>query len=402
MCWCCSLARFPGSFDVNVGPPPPLRITDMPKSVPFVVATFRVIKCVPHRFDSMTSKILIFAGAPESSALNWDSSQLLSEFQDAAARVAGLNTNTREAASSAPEHAAWRSLSLDRANIHTDFSQRYSFSLHDGPGAFTPGSDTEFPTSTSLSFIDGDESDRFYEHSLAIHQDLTSSQLVSQSSTQISHVLGDDTTSFMSDVGTQTPAREPLLFRGSDVLGDLKNIPPAASLIKIQPQTMTCNLLAGIISISQPRAIKTRWGSTKHLVEVLVGDETRAGFTVTYWLPSDSIENSPLAGLRPQDIVLMQNVALNVFTNKVYGSSLRKNLTKMYLLYRAKLDAHDTGGHYSTSDLASATSAHPQLEKTRRVRDWVRNFVGHGSREGAKMNPGPRWNRPPADDTQLA
>jgi hypothetical protein len=358
----------------------------------------------------MTGKVLIFAGAPDSNALDWASTGLLSEFQNTVARFACVDTNHRVLPeSSAPEHAAWRSLSLVKANIPTGFSQHYAFSLNNGPQA-TPETNTEFLTTASLSFVsEGDEGDhnpilsQFYEYSLAVHQELPSSQLVSQSSAQVTSLLSDDTTSFMSDVGTQAEStREPLLFRGSDILGDLKNIPPAAYLLKIQPQTMTCNLIVGIISISQPRVIKTRWGSTKHLVEVLVGDETKAGFAVTYWLPSDSIADSPLAGLRPRDIVLMQNVALNVFTNKVYGSSLRKNLTKMHLLYRMKLDAQDTGGYYATSDLSSTRSAHPQLAKTRRVRDWVINFVGHGSREGPQTNPRPRWDRPPADDTQLA
>ncbi|KAG7286177.1 hypothetical protein NEMBOFW57_008482 [Staphylotrichum longicolle] len=130
---------------------------------------------------------------------------------------------------------------------------------------------------------------------------------------------------------------------------------------------MTFNLIVGIISISQPRAVKTRWGATKYLVEVLVGDETKAGFAITYWLPYNSVDESPLAGLRPQDVVLVQNVALNVFNNKVYGSSLRKNLTKVHLLSRMKLDPQDTGGYYSTSDLSFPGSAHPQLEKTRRL-----------------------------------
>lgn len=357
----------------------------------------------------MAGKVLILTGAPENSALDWDSGGLLSEFQDAVARFACINKNNRSCPveSSAPDHAVWRSLSLEKANIQTGFSQQYPFSLNYGPENFTPGTNTEFLTTASLSFIsDADEGDRspvlsqFYEHSLAIHQDLPSSQLASESSAQDTSLLSDST-SFLSGAGTlPESAREPLVFRGSDVLRDLSNIPAAAYLVKIQPQVMTCNLIVGIISISQPRAIKTRWGTTKHLVEVLVGDETKAGFAVTYWLTSDSTEGSPFAGLRPRDIVLMQNVALNVFTNKVYGSSLRKNLTKVHLLYRIKLDAQDTGGHYTTSDLSSA-SAHPQLEKTRRARDWVLNFVGHGSHDGKKSHPKPRWDRPPDDDTQL-
>lgn len=354
----------------------------------------------------MATKILIYTGAPERNALDWNPSGLLSEFQDAVAWFTGINTNTQPEAApepSAPEHAAWRSLSLDKANIPTGFSQQYAANFDYGPGA-----SPEFLTTASLSFTSEATDDysqalsQFYEHSLAIHQDLPSSHLVSQPSTQSISLL-NDTTSFLGTGGTQPEsAREPLLFPGSHVLGDLGHVPSAAYLVKIQPQTMTYNFIVGIISISQPRMIKTRWGTAKHLVEVLVGDETKAGFAITYWLPSDSVAKSPLAGFRPQDIVLMQNVGLNVFANKVYGSSLRKNLTKLHLLYRVKLNSQDTAGHYTTADLSSSRNpSHPQLEKTRRVRDWVLNFVGAGNNDGPKTVSKARWDTPPDDDTQL-
>ncbi|KAK4149068.1 hypothetical protein C8A00DRAFT_38336 [Chaetomidium leptoderma] len=357
----------------------------------------------------MGNKILILAGAPESNALDWSASVLLSGFQDTIARFAGMGTLTgaAPAVSSAPEHAVWRSLALDRARLSTGFSQQYAANVNYGPdqSAFEPS--PEFLTTVTMSFAsDGDDGEhnpelsQLYEHSIAVHQELPSSQLISQSTGRTTSFLSDNT-SLLSGHGSQAgSAKGPLLFRGSDLLSDLKTVPSAAYLLKIQPQTMTCNLIIGVISISQPRAIKTRWGATKYLVEVLVGDETKAGFAITYWLPFDNPDESPLAGLRPQDIVLMQNVALNVFTNKVYGSSLRKNLTKAHLLYRMKLDPRDTGGYYSTSDLSSP-DLHPQLEKTRRVRDWVLSFVGGGTHAIGKADRRPRWDKPPADDTQL-
>lgn len=357
----------------------------------------------------MANRVLILTGAPESHTLDWDSGELLSDFQDAIARFAGISTSNAlpRVESSAPEHAAWRVLPLDKASVPAYFTQQDGHALNYGT---TP----EFLSTASLSFASDSDAahltpalSQFYEHSLAAHQDFTSSQLLlSQSGALDTSFASDGTTSFLSDLGTQPDAaREPLSVQGSGALSDLERIPSAAYLAKIQPQTMTCNLIVGIISISRPRAIKTRWGATKHLVEMLVGDETKAGFAVTYWLPSDSVADSPLAGLRPQDIVLMQNVALNVFNQKVYGSSLRKDLTKVHLLYRLKLDAADAAGHYSTSDLSSKKGAHPQLEKTRRVRDWVLNFVGQGShhdRARTKRDSRPRWDRPPTDDTQLA
>ncbi|EAQ85085.1 hypothetical protein CHGG_09099 [Chaetomium globosum CBS 148.51] len=359
----------------------------------------------------MANKILIFSGAPDSNSLDWHTGGLLSGFQDTIAQFTGLTTETglHPTTSPAPDHAAWRSLSLDKATIPTGFSQQYDRGVYYGPEESAFGSSPEFLATVSLSFdSDADDGEQnsilsqFYEHSVVIHEELSSSQLISQSTGQSTSLLSDST-SFLSGNGSQPGSTKgPVLFRGSDLIGDLRSIPSAAYLLKIHPQTMTYNLIVGIISISQPRAVKTRWGATKYLVEVLVGDETKAGFAITYWLPYDSVEDSPLGGMRPRDVVLIQNVAFNVFMKKVYGSSLRKDLTRVHLLYRVKLDPQDTGGYYTTSDLSSAGGAHPQLAKTRRVRDWVLNFVGRGSHNRAKPDPRPRWDKPPDDDTQLA
>ncbi|KAL2176177.1 uncharacterized protein P884DRAFT_300858 [Thermothelomyces heterothallicus CBS 202.75] len=357
----------------------------------------------------MLNKILIFTGAPEKHALDWSASGLLTEFEDAIARFAGLHSEHRPPSTTpAPKHAAWRSLPLANTKIGTGFSQHYGTIFDDGLDESASESGLEFLDTVTLPLASGggdSEHDparsQFYEHSMAAHDSFTPSQPISQSAGQeTTSFISDRTSSFLSGDGSRAgPIKEPLLVRGSDLVSDLKNIPSATYLLGIQPQTFTCNLIVGIISISQPRAVKTRWGATKYLVELLVGDETKAGFAITYWLPSDNLDDSPLAGLRVRDIILLQNVAFNVFTNKVYGSSVRKNWTKVHLLYRMKLDSRDPGGYYSTSDLAGTGSVHPQLDKTRRVRDWVLNFVGRQTRTGTNRQA--RWNQPPADDTQL-
>jgi hypothetical protein len=360
----------------------------------------------------MASRVIILAGAPDCSALDWSTDGLFSEFQACIAQFMGINANSElpPPALSAPEHAAWRLLSLDKGRPFTRASQEHAANFNHGPDESVFGPSPEFlNTTVSLSFVsdrdDGEQNpvlSQLYEHSMAAHDELSSSQLISQSTEQVTSFLSDDTSSFLSGEGDQGASiKGPLLFRGSEVLTNLKSFPSAAYLLKIHPQTMTFNLIVGIISISRPRAVKTRWGATKYLVEVLVGDETKAGFAVTYWLPYDSVDKSPLAGLRSRDVVFIQNVALNVFNNKVYGSSLRKNVTKVHLLYRVKLDPQDAGGYYSTFDLSFPGSVHPQLDKTRRVRDWVRNFVGRGGHETETASTKPRWDKPPADDTQL-
>ncbi|KAH8896989.1 hypothetical protein GQ53DRAFT_498410 [Thozetella sp. PMI_491] len=357
----------------------------------------------------MAGRLVIFAGAPEPDNIAWDEKDLLSSFQQPIASFAGLATPKAPAIPSgtAPIHAAWRSIPLERPHLHTGFSQVHVFGdLQDKPDGAHDFLTTTLSFTTTSSDDSGADVSRemlsqFYEHSLAVHEDVPSSQLVASSAEEQNETsyLGNDT-SFNSDAHPRSQPREPANPRGGGHLSDLEDIPPPAYLTSIQPQTMTVDIIVGIISIAAPRSVQTRWGSPRTLVEVLVGDDTRSGFTITFWIPSEDISKSVLAGLRPQDVVLMQNVALTVFMKKVYGSSLRKNLTGVHLLYRKRLDSGDVGGHYSSADLA-VENAHPQLEKTRKVREWVLQFVGiPAAPTGPAVKEGRAWDQPPPDDTQ--
>jgi hypothetical protein len=209
-----------------------------------------------------------------------------------------------------------------------------------------------------------------------------------------------DETSFMSASSTHPSSlvKTPL---PPCHLSDVEDIPPPKEILSLAPATVTVNLIAGIISIAQPRTVTTRYGRQLSLVELLVGDETKSGFGVTFWLGGDSIPASVLANLRRQDVVLMRNVALNVFRNKVYGQSLRKGLTKVDVLWR-----RDGGGFYSrrrmnsTRKHSSSGRPDPQLNKARKVKDWVIHFVG-GDRPATRRTTAARksWDQPP-DDTQ--
>ncbi|KAK1776264.1 hypothetical protein QBC45DRAFT_381596 [Copromyces sp. CBS 386.78] len=372
------------------------------------------------------NKVLIFTGAPESRALDWNTPDLLVDFD---ASFLEIQTRHRPGPeqniipASAPTPAAWRSLSLEKERIPTGYTQQYDssfrFNLAHGPEPIHQPHD--FLTIASISFdessvVHGDLESQFYEHSLALHQhSYLDANLLGESQSQhsLTSVMSEedhlDTASFL-DTTNHVHIKEPLTFPGGDRLTDLRDIPSAAYLIKAQPQTITCNLIVGIISISQPRTVGTRWGSDRFLVEVLIGDDTKAGFAVTFWLPPgcDTVEGSMLEGLRNRDVVLLQNVALNVFAKKVYGSSLPKGLSKVHLLFRPRLDPTDVGGHYAPSDLSVTRTTHPQLDKTRRVWDWVLRFVGPGpitvaAPESARKSKNNKyalarpWDMPPPD-----
>ncbi|KAJ4393290.1 hypothetical protein N0V93_002498 [Gnomoniopsis smithogilvyi] len=330
----------------------------------------------------MTRKLLLLTGAPESHRLDWAPSSLITTFQSSIAQFALLQPAGPPSVAAAPQDvshldlAVWRSLSLQRTHIRTGFSQQHDLRFI---GAFPSSAD--FLTTASISFETAsqgrsqqdadDESSRliaeFYEHSLAVHNDVASSQLVPQPDSQkatsfntdVSYVSetttsaqdgeeGDSTTIADGSTLLKAPLRP---GRGTDHLSDLEDIPPASYLVSILPATMTVTLIVGIISIAAPRTIKTHYGATKTLVEVLVGDETKSGFSVTFWL-ADETDEGLLAGLRSQDVVLMQNVALNVFRKRVYGGSLRRGMTRVGLLYRGRrIGSDDEGGYYDIKDL---------------------------------------------------
>lgn len=401
----------------------------------------------------MTRKLLLLTGAPESHRLDWTPSTLLTSFQSSIAQFALLQPADPPSSTahdvSIFDVAVWRSLSLQRTLIRTGFSQQHDLRFI---GAFP--SNADFLTTASISFEAAsqglsqqdaeEESSRlvaeFYEHSLAVHDDLASSQLLphpdSQKATSFNtdaSLVSETTTTTTtttsgkdSEEGDSTTAADDTMLlkaplrpgRGGseDHLSDLEDIPPASYLVTILPATMTVTLIVGIISIAAPRTIKTHYGATKTLVEVLVGDETKSGFSVTFWLADDDDEGV-LAGLRSQDVVLMQNVALNVFRKRVYGGSLRKGMTRVGLLYRGRrIGKNDEGGYYGLKDLVKAGKGkqlHPQLEKTKRVRDWVLKFVGgrgcvnensvdrtKRKRKGTTATAPRDWNQPPPLDSQ--
>jgi hypothetical protein len=344
----------------------------------------------------MAPGVLIFTGAPLSAALNWEESGLLDTFCEPIARFAGLDRNNDGSGSFVPATAEttasfdspfWRSIPLERQHLATGLSQLHGYGKEYEGAAFFAASDIDSfveelfqqPFCGQASSLESVEQvlSQFYEQSYVIHEDIPSSHIAATAETSTSFYTNES-----SSYGTSVDS-----VRGKEVpvaghLTNLKDIPNARYLNSIYPQTMTVNLIIGIISIPPSRAIKTRRGADVELIEVLVGDETKSGFGVNIWLSSSARSaegdlRGVLDGLRPQDVVLIRNLALSSFRGKVYGQSLRNKMTKVHLLYRSRIDKTDVSGCYNTADLAGENS-HPQVEKTRRVREWVVRFIGTG------------------------
>jgi hypothetical protein len=400
------------------------------------------------------ARVVILTGAPTSAAVQKsNSATLLDAFTPSFAAFLGYH-NLPESSDSVTsigpataDIARWRQLTYpEGTHIPSGFSQ-----LNDIWPSPAADGQLNFLDTTFLSVGASQDTDNaqtqqhqellgiFYEHSRAIHDDGPSSQLPvpevdaddggdEEDTTQESAsflttttTATDDNHSIIRD--SQRPAERshigPARSGRLSHLSDLDDLPNAAYITRVAPATVSVNLIVGIISISPPRSVSTRYGE-RRLQEVLVGDDSCAGFQVTFWLDDradqrlwtqaggteDGVSKLEytLSSLRPQDILLMQNVGLNVFMDRVYGSSLRRGLTRVFLLYRALLDADDVGGYNARRDLDSiGPDAHPQVEKTRRVRDWVLQFVGPGTFGQEQKRRGKRkraWDEPPADETQ--
>ncbi|KAJ8124790.1 hypothetical protein O1611_g8850 [Lasiodiplodia mahajangana] len=364
----------------------------------------------------MPRKVMIFAGAPEAHTLDWTAPNLLNHFLEPIAcfgRLEALPESSMSGVSvlSTPYSAVWRSIPLHQERLRTGFSQTHSLAqIYQGSPGFFNTLSRSFGTASNLSGDKADERviNQFYDHSIAIHGDIPSSQLPSttsfttdESSYDITDGLSEGRSIQVEDSCTELNGPQ-----GNEIqhLSDLEDLPAAKYLLSISPQTMTVNIIVGIISIAEPRTIKTRWGATESLVELLVADETKSGFSITFWMSSKPSEaNTLVRSLRRQDIILLQNVALSVFMNKVHGHSLRKGHTKISLLHRKRLGRDDTGGIYSMRDVSSTRKASPQLAKTREVWEWLLHFVGDGGTALGKRRyngkPTRRWDLPP-EDTQ--
>ncbi|KAE8451514.1 hypothetical protein EG329_003587 [Mollisiaceae sp. DMI_Dod_QoI] len=357
----------------------------------------------------MPPSLVFFTGPPQADSLKWDGNHLLETFDDPIARFVGLDPASPELSiipATLEARPAWRSLPLVRQQLPTGFTQSFDrHQLYEGGWEQQIHGASFFTTSQIESLVsqlsqEAESQDhassfqtveqvlsQFYEESYARHEDVQSSQIAPAS---------DSGTSFTSEEFSFESSSFDSIFRPkgnipiAGPLSNLKDMPGAKHLDTIQPQTMTVNLIVGIISMPQPRSIRTRRGAAVELIEVVVGDETRSGFGVNFWLsssqPAAGDMRSVLDGLRPQDVVLMRNVALSSFKGQVYGQSLRKEMTKVHLLYRNRVDRDDVGGCYSAADLVPGEHVQPQVEKTRKVREWVMKFVGVGIGAAGRPN----------------
>lgn len=164
----------------------------------------------------------------------------------------------------------------------------------------------------------------------------------------------------------------------------LSAIPSASHIMSIAPQTMTCDLIVALITLLPPRDVVIRRTSqTIQLLEVVVGDETRAGFAITFW-PSDEDVLSDVRDARSGDVLLLRYVVLGQFRGRVYGQTLRRSSgwqTSVKLL----CGHHDDAASFVDEMGAKLGLDEHVRAKVRRVSEWARRFIG-----SSRMNAGSR------------
>ncbi|KAL4999715.1 hypothetical protein BDV10DRAFT_164174 [Aspergillus recurvatus] len=335
----------------------------------------------------MSPRTIFLVGAPTFSSLRWDERDLLSEsvppFQDS------NKSHERFRISSDSNPAKWRLLSVP---VVTETPQNKTSPVVTGGAQFFTIHD--LATSIGIHTLEENpELSQFYDHSFTVHEtpDISAPGALPGESALDSGLwtVSTDTSIATSDEREIPPAR-PHIQGG---ITDLDDIPNTVYLNSIVPQTMTVNLIVAIIDIRPPRRVVTRqWKRELDLVEAVVGDETRTGFGITFWLPPSDDKTATTRGcsdgageelraslmsLRPRDIVLLRTVGLSCFRDRVYGQSLRRGFTKVDLLHRQQVDATDIGGIYRVRDILNHAAKDDDLPlvKVRKVHEWIRRFV---------------------------
>ena len=352
-------------------------------------------------------RVIFLTGSPLPSSLDWSDNALSAGILPSFAGDRRLLAGGRSV--SQTEHPQWRSLPFETKHMPSGLTQATypepSSPMYDQEDETLFVSATELSSISSSGSISNSSQDpstedvlsQYYEHSFAIHEGAEPQTMEDNSFANASE--GSASTSF---VGSPDPGHclQGQLVKSrldASVINDLKQVPNAAHLRAILPQTKTVNLVVGIISIAQPRTIKTRRSQQiVELVEATVGDETRAGFAINFWLSPERAYHSNTSSstddlrvqtldLRPRDIVLVRNVALGSFRGSVHGQSLRRGVTTLDLLHRRTVDATDHRGAFKTRDVDNAPETEVNMNKIRKVKDWVTNFVGGRARSRQGM-----------------
>jgi hypothetical protein len=274
---------------------------------------------------------------------------------------------------------SWRVVNTGPLEIESTVEEGHNLSRQQAPTHVTP------PLISRNQ--DGELEDDFLEHSFEIFSSSVADVMLHEddnASPHLSNVTRQDIGRLSISYLTETTVisnREHIQLPLE--VPDLRQLPTADYILSINPQTFTIDLVVGIMSKSPARTVNVRRSSrTMDIVELLVGDESKIGFGIAFWLQSTSNRSTKepfraaLEGLRLGDLVLIRNVALTTFRGAVHGQSLNprmcRNETTIDLLQRDEEQLVDLDGLDET------------LKKFERVSHWLHSFLAGGLKRSAK------------------
>jgi len=316
---------------------------------------------------------ILFTGAPDPDRLEWDEKTLLNDFTIGASKTITGRDNQVPQPTASWQAPVWRSITTppERAIPDHALPQTQFFSFN-----------------AQMPDLDIATKQDFLEHSIALLDGLVSSQIAPADIDDTSLLNTTTTFSFASETSILSSESQISLSPGTNGLPvpsnlpitDVGQIPTASHILSIAPQTVTLNILCAVISISQPRTVTVRRRqSTMEILDLIVGDETRAGFSVSFWLPPTDSQGSrvgksengdlraTLQSARAGDVVLIRNVALSVWRKAVYGQSLGRRWARNC----TRIERIEDGAVHKGTVLPFGF-----VGKLARVRGWRDEFVG--------------------------
>jgi hypothetical protein len=342
-----------------------------------------------------------FTGAPMVEDLDWNDKSLANEILPAFDRFSGYGSpqlfsdklSSPSPTTSSGEWPKWRSLLFDTHKPAVIDPSVESFSSDRGNRQERAAPNVSFTSVATVDDLDVATTENFLEESFAVYNSVVVSQLrdhqVEDSITFDSFPNEYSTNGSFISVGSKDSAPSQSFIPNlalqslSYPVVNLKSIPKADYLMRIAPQTVTVNLVVGILSVNPSRRVQLRQSkSTMDIVDLIVGDDTRTGFSISFWLVPQSMQQSELRddpmravleSLKTRDVVVLRNVALRVWQGQVHGQSLSKRISR----YETKLEVLGRDGDVDMGLAEKPPSAQShQLAKVKRVVDWVHAFLG--------------------------
>lgn len=316
----------------------------------------------------------------------------------------------------------WRHAAPPEQRLRSDWSQPYlpqgafhgsdptvSFSVPGIAASVDVYQEDTTNMETTMTQPQASFENEFVYHSLILHDTLLSSQIAfegedrtvaSQSllTASFGSTTSVDTDSFQLSITDRPVLRVPSTLK----LTTLRSLPTAAHLRSIYPQTPTPNLLCVLTASPETRDVFVKKGGYRmQLREMLVADDTRSGFKISFWQKPSVGEESQnslrdiLQSVKTGDILLLRNIALNAFRDEVYGQSLNPSIARV----RTTIEPLMTSGVISTRQLGALPA--PVLTAFMRLKKWSSLHVatdGLGLKRKGDFKPSGRLTRASKSD----